>query len=234
MLLLRLPVGENETSLTLEYQLVRSDRRTVSLELLPDGTAVVRAPKRLAQAQIDRFVVEKAEWIEKKRRLLAERERTVPAGPVKAGTEIPFLGRPLMAVLDPRLSRAERRGAALALPAEHVEEAGREWLSREARAFFPDRVRELAEGCGFAFGKIRITGARTRWGSCAASNNLNFSCRLMLCPPDVVEYVILHELCHTVHHNHSAAFWALVGQHCPDYREKRAWLAAHQGLMRLF
>ena len=56
----------------------------------------------------------------------------------------------------------------------------------------------------------------------------------MLCPPDVVDYVILHELCHTVHHNHSAAFWALVGQHCPDYREKRAWLAAHQGLMRLF
>lgn len=234
MLNLRLPASEKGEALSLEYRLVRSDRRTVSLEILPDGTAVVRAPKGLSRAKIDRFVVEKAEWIDRKRRLLAERGKNIPDGPFGPGSELPFLGERLLAAADPSLVRAERRGPVLALPAEDLEDAAREWLRGEARSFLPMRVRLLSEETGLRCKGVRITGARTRWGSCSAGNSLNFSFRLMLCTPEAADYVVLHELCHTVHHNHSAGFWALVERVCPDYRERRDWLYAHQDLMRLF
>ena len=91
------------------------------------------------------------------------------------------------------------------LPAEDIER-----LRAEAKAYLPARTEELARLLGLRYGKVTIRATRSKWGSCTAQNNISLSLFLMTLPPHLRDYVIIHELCHTVHHNHSAAFHALV------------------------
>ena len=97
-------------------------------------------------------------------------------------------------------------------------------LAREASEKLPERVRFFAGKMGVTCGRITIRSQRTRWGSCSAKGNLNFNCLLMLCPEEVRDYVVIHELCHRKELNHSTAFWSEVEQYCPDYRIHRKWL----------
>lgn len=107
------------------------------------------------------------------------------------------------------------------------------WYRSKAKAFLPQRTRQLAEEHGFAFGQLRIKHQKTRWGSCSAQGNLNLNLRLMMAPDAVSDYVILHELCHLRELNHSAAFWRLVAERCPDYQKWRAWLKDNGRMLKL-
>ena len=97
-------------------------------------------------------------------------------------------------------------------------------LAKQAAAELPERVHFFANIMGVTVGRITIRSQKTRWGSCSAKGNLNFNCLLMLCPEEVRDYVVIHELCHRKHLNHSADFWAEVERYCPDYRIHRKWL----------
>ena len=97
-------------------------------------------------------------------------------------------------------------------------------LAKQAAAELPERVRHFANIIGVSVDRVTIRSQRTRWGSCSAKGNLNFNCLLMLCPEAVQDYVVIHELCHRKELNHSAAFWAEVEKHCPDYKLHRKWL----------
>ncbi|MDE7247138.1 MAG: M48 family metallopeptidase [Lachnospiraceae bacterium] len=96
-----------------------------------------------------------------------------------------------------------------------------------AREYFPKRVSYFQPLTGGSYDRITIRDQKTRWGSCSAKGTLSFNWRLMLAPPAVLDYVVVHELCHLTHMNHSAAFWALVESVCPDYRVHRKWLKEH-------
>ena len=97
-------------------------------------------------------------------------------------------------------------------------------LADKAAGVLPERVQYYAQIMGVTYGRIAIRSQRSRWGSCSAKGNLNFNCLLMLCPEEVRDYVVIHELCHRKELNHSAAFWAEVEKVCPDYRVRRKWL----------
>ena len=97
-------------------------------------------------------------------------------------------------------------------------------LAKQAAAELSEKVRYFANTMGVSLGRITIRSQKTRWGSCSAKGNLNFNCLLMLCPEEVRDYVVIHELCHRKHLNHSTDFWAEVERHCPDYRIHRKWL----------
>ena len=125
--------------------------------------------------------------------------------------------------IEKHLAEAARREAeAEAVPRITAEEIND--LADRALAWFPPRVRAYAERIGVRFGRITIRNQKTRWGSCTSEGNLNFNCLLMLCPEEVRDYVIVHELCHRLEMNHSKRFWAEVEKQLPDYRQPRKWL----------
>lgn len=170
----------------MDYTLVRSRRRTLSLAVTPEGV-VVRAPARMAKADIDRFVESKRPWIEAQRAKLAARETALSA-------VVPLTPEELDA------------------------------LARNACRVIPERAAHYAALLGVSFGRVTIRAQRTRWGSCSAKGNLNFNCLLMLAPPEVLDSVVVHELCHLRELNHSPRFYALVRGVFPDYDRCHRWL----------
>ena len=106
-------------------------------------------------------------------------------------------------------------------------EHGMKVLADEALRVIPERVRFYAPVVGVTYGRITIRNQRTRWGSCSAKGNLNFNCLLMKAPPEVLDYVVVHELCHRLEMNHSPRFWAQVERVLPDYKVSRKWLREH-------
>lgn len=171
----------------ISYQIIRSSRKTMSLEIKADGSVVVRAPLRLSEAKIQKFVEEKQEWILKSLEKIQKRDAQ------KENVQ--------------KLSALER---------QH--------LQNKAYVVIPRRVAYYAEKLGVSYGKITLRQQKTRWGSCAANGNLNFNWLLILAPPEVLDYVVVHELCHRREMNHSQAFWKEVEKILPDYRERQKWL----------
>ena len=165
------------------YRVIRSSRRSVSVQIVPSGEVVVRCPLRMSNADIRRFVESKSGWIEK---------------------------------------HLEKQTAAARLPAFTTEQL--QVLARQARQTIPERAAYFAPLVGVTYGRITIRSQHTLWGSCSSKGNLNFNCLLTLTPPEVLDYVVVHELCHRKEMNHSARFWAEVGRVLPDYRVWRKWL----------
>jgi len=106
----------------------------------------------------------------------------------------------------------------------HLTDAEMQALADKALKLIPERVAYYAPIIGVKYGRITIRNQKTRWGSCSSKGNLNFNCLLMLTPPEVIDYVVVHELCHRKEMNHSRAFWAEVEQILPDYKSSVKWL----------
>ncbi len=171
----------------MEIEIRRSRRKTIALEVTADVRVIVRAPMRMKEKEIARFVQEKSAWIEKSLELVRQR-------------------------------KAERE-AQEKLSAEDIRR-----LADQALELLPGRVAYYAPQVGVTYGKITIRNQKSRWGSCSAKGNLNFNCLLMLTPPEIQDYVVVHELCHRRQMNHSEQFWREVERILPDYGERRRWL----------
>ena len=184
-------IGPEENMI--EYRVIRSARKTLQVEIRPDGEVLVRAPQHLADAEIRRFVESKAGWI-------AEHRAKVKA-------------------------RAEQAADVERLSMEDIRR-----LADEAAKDIPERVRRFAPVVGVQYGRITIRNQKSKWGSCSSQGNLNFNCLLMLAPPSVRDYVVVHELCHLIELNHSKRFWTLVAAVLPEYRKEEQWLKT-QGML---
>lgn len=119
-----------------------------------------------------------------------------------------------------KISRIEEESAR----AGYLTDAQIHELADRALQVLPARVEWFAARIGVSYGKVTIRNQKTCWGSCSGKGNLNFNCLLMLAPPEVADYVVVHELCHRLEMNHSQRFWELVERELPDYRERRRWL----------
>ena len=118
----------------------------------------------------------------------------------------------------------EKHIARVPQPASPFTEEEIRALADQALKVIPDRVRRYAALIGVGYGRITIRNQKSKWGSCSAKGNLNFNCLLMLCPPEVLDYVVIHELCHREEMNHSPKFWAEVEKYVPNYKAQRKWL----------
>jgi len=215
-------------------KLVRSKRKTLSLIVETDGTLTVRAPLRMKAADIRAFLEAKSPWILRKQ---AEARKAAPAQHRYVdGETFLYLGKqvPLRFVRDRKPALVLDRAFKLAQSAQpQAESAFQAWYKKQARAVLTERAGYFARKHGFEIEKIRITSARTRWGSCSAKKTLSFTWRLVMAPPEVVDYVVVHELCHLRELNHSRAFWAQVEAILPDYKGKRKWLKENGNLLVL-
>ncbi|MBR1586535.1 MAG: M48 family metallopeptidase [Clostridia bacterium] len=170
-----------------EVRVLRSDRKTLAIQVTGGSQVVVRAPKRLSDRAIDAFLQEHADWIALHLQKAAQREAEKQA-------VIPFTTDELRA------------------------------FARQAAEELPPLCARYAEQMGVQYRRIAIRSQRTRWGSCSRQGNLNFNCLLALCPADVKEYVVVHELCHLKEMNHSPRFWREVRAVLPQYEQPYRWL----------
>lgn len=212
-------------------RLVRSRRKTVSLQIESDGSLTVRAPLRLSRAVIDRMVAEKTAWIEQHRQRLHLINAARPRHAYQPGEQFFYLGTLYSLQIIPRLSPplALENGvfwlsAGVGSGAEAV---FIDWYRRQARLVISAGIDRLAAQHGYVYHGLRITSAGTRWGSCGSQGTLNFPWRLVMAPEAVIEYVILHELVHLEVKNHSRSFWEKVAEKMPDYHDRRDWLKAN-------
>jgi len=214
------------------YELRRSRRaRRASVRIEPDRGLVVTLPQRAAAREADRVVRELAGWIAP--RLVVQQARRA-AFAAEAGA-LPVLGERLALVEQEGRRRVHRRGAQLLVPAgEERDRAIEAWLRGRAREEAGPRLDEAVAALGVRYGRLRITDTRSRWGSCSSTGTISLSWRLLLAPPDCLDYVVWHEACHLVHAHHGATFWALLEQHRPGWREPAAWLRRHGGDLRLW
>lgn len=210
------------------YTLIRSRRKTLSLQITPQGELVVRAPLRLSQRVIQSFLEEKAGWIAQHQQAARQRaasraqvRREGPAGLPLLGIDYPWELKPDgPAAFDGERFLLPGREFAEGLPALEA-------LYRAlARQTLQPLTAQWSQRLGLPIQGIRITGARTRWGSCSPKGWINYSWRLVLAPPQAVEGVVVHELCHLREANHSPRFWALVREALPTYWEDTRPLSA--------
>lgn len=175
-----------------EVIVVRSRRKTVSIEITADNKVLIRAPLTMSSRDISFVLEEKKDWIAKHLR-----KRSVSAG-----------------ASLPSFSKSQLKE-----------------LAEQARVDLPQRTAHYADLIGVRYGRITIRAQRTRWGSCSSLGNLNFNCLTMLCPEKIRNYIVVHELCHLKHMDHSPAFWALVARYIPDYKECRRWLRSEGSVL---
>jgi predicted metal-dependent hydrolase len=208
-------------------RLVRSRRKTVAIIIERDGKLTVRAPLLMPEARIRNFVEEHAVWIAKNRARLQSNPPVTPKRYVEGETFL-YLGRSYPLSIAPRQRPALHfDGKAFRLTRSALPKAEQtfvRWYKQQAARLLAERVAFFSEKYGFQYKKIRISSARTRWGSCSSLGTLSFTYRLVMAPQEVQDYVVLHELVHTRVRNHSRSFWDSLGRLMPDYKTPRAWL----------
>lgn len=228
--------GEEPRRITLgdrivPYLLRRGTRRTIGLSIDHRGLRV-GAPRRTSLTEVESLIRRHSEWVVEK--LDEWRTRRRPeALAIKDGTRIPFLGGELELRLAVGANRAVWGTGTLTLclkpgvaPGAILEKALRE----RAREHFSGRLAPLAEVLGVGVPPLALSSARTRWGSCSTRSGIRLNWRLIHFPGAIIDYVVIHELAHLRHMNHSPRFWSLVEVACPDYRAARVELqrlAAH-------
>ena len=210
------------------YTLVRSDRKTLSMQIGKDGTLIVRAPKRCSKAYIEEFVRKHEVWAIKNQarmqEIIAERQEYR----LREGEQIPFCGNMLTVHLTSEMQAVlDTENKTLTLPDLPVVElkdslyrlykkAGRQWL--QGRLDYWSKVMNIP------YNTMKIGSATKRWGSCTREGNINLSWLNFFAPLEVVDYLLVHELSHRVHFDHSPAFWGLVARYLPDYKLRKKLL----------
>ena len=212
------------------YHLKRSQRRTIGLAIDHRGLRV-GAPLRARQGDIEALIRQHGQWVLDK--LAVWRDRPTPGKlAVTDGTVISAVGQPLTVAFAPAGrarwqlldDRVHLSPSATADANQLLEKALRE----KARQLFAERLAHYAPHLGVASPPLRLSSARTRWGSCSHHGGIALNWRLIFMPLAVIDYVVAHELAHLKEMNHSPRFWSVVEQLCPDWRARRLELR-HQG-----
>lgn len=211
----------------MNYTLIRSRRKTLALQLKTDGSLLVRCPLKLGLHEVEGFIQAKQGWILSKQQMLHENAQKREAFRLHAGMELRYLGKtyPLRISENPQ-SGFDAQGFYLGnkLSEEKMQARVVKIYKQLATACITAKVEHYARLYKLKYTGLRIGSAKTRWGSCSSKNQLTFSWRLIMADELCVDYVVLHELAHTLEHNHSKNFWTKLGRMMPDYPQARQQL----------
>ena len=230
---------------TIEVHIIRSKRKTACLRIQPDGTVEVRGPRVMPDAFVRDFVLAKADWILQKQKEVAEHQSKKRIHTYQSGDVFLYLGEEyvltLVATGRKRVELlkdcVESLGAQVeamhrnklilyttSFEAKAVEKQLKEWYKKQAATYITSRVEHYAQLIPGEYTGITMENRKGRWGSCSNTGELTFNWRLILAPEGIIDYVVVHELCHLKHMDHSPAYWKAVGSVLSDYKVRREWL----------
>ena len=221
-------------------KLSRRRKKTICLQVTSPTEVMVYAPAWTPEADIRDFIDEKQNWVARAVRLESERTQRRRQPRYASGETLYYLGNPhpLEVSFDP-LAHVGLRFDGDRFFLNCPDEINRKrfcavsWYKKRAVVHLSGRVAYYSRIMGLEAHDVRITQARSRWGSCSEKNRLSFSFRLMMAPPEVIDYIVVHELAHIVEKNHSSKFWNKVLQVVADYKSHRRWLREHQHLFEI-
>jgi predicted metal-dependent hydrolase len=208
----------------------RAKRVVLRVRPQPDGELLleVTAPVWLDLSELTSLVRSKAEWVRRTMARLAADRHAPPELPGEVyfqavGQRFVVQAHPGAKVTGKDLRLTQNGGSTLVFSGDVGDVRGcwallRAWLLEQGKRRLPPWLRELSQELGLPCDSVRVRAQRTRWGSCTAHGGISLNCRLLFLPPELARYVLVHELCHTVHLNHGPRFWALVARHEPGYK----------------
>jgi hypothetical protein len=235
-------IGQGQIKLqdsSVDYTIKQSYRtRSIRLEIRRESGLTVVVPRKYTPRQVEDILLQKSRWI--LRHLNGGKPLQMPLfKPAPGhGDSLPYLGKTIELSVaaeagkhttarytDGRLLIALTSGVNTA----PVLEA---WYRMQARRVFTQKADTFKAVMGLSYNSILIRGQKTRWGSCSAGGNITLNWKLLMAPPEIVDYVIIHELAHRKHMNHSKKFWQFVERYCPRWKECRKWLVKHEGQLK--
>ena len=212
-----------------DYEIRVSRRaRHLRIKVTPLGEVVVVIPAGTDPARVPQLLVKKHAWLQKVLQRVSERQNSAPAShslqpdrielaAINETWQVEYAShsrhKPIVSIPDRRLILNA------ALPSRINADHLRGWLQQRARQILPAWLQQTSEEVGLSYTKVQIRGQKTRWGSCSSRRTISLNRNLLLLPAATVRYLFIHELCHTQHMNHSAAFWQLVADVMPDYQQ---------------
>lgn len=223
----------------IEYTLQRSNRKTASIYIERDGQVSVYVPESLSKSQIEELLENKRKWIYRNLAEWHDLNATRVQREYVNGEGFFYLGRTY------RLKLIENQDHPLMLKdgyfclrsnngsAPDADAAFKEFYREKGRVRIPERVAHYECRMGVQATVVKVIDLKNRWASCSPGGNVNFHWKCMMAPPTVLDYIVVHELAHLIHPNHTDAFWNEVDKVMPDYQERKEWLRVHGAGMDL-
>ena len=219
----------------LDIYIIRSTRKSISLHIKPEGI-ILRAPMLSPTLALKAFALTKIQWLRKHaHRIQAQQlDRDYIDGELWLlfGQDI------ILRIASGKSSRAHYNenakelhitiGSQVRKRQEFIKQKVKSWYKQTALDYLNSQVPVLAKTMQLNYSHIQVRDYKARWGSCSSNGKLSFNWRIFMAPPEVIDSVIIHELAHIKHFNHSKQFWNLVYATCPDYQKQHAWLKKHQ------
>ena len=204
-------------------QIIRSKRKTLSISINENAKLIVRAPKRISDQKIQDFINEKENWITKNQSLIKARAEDT----AKDKNMLLYLGTLFPLKTDNDAKKISFNGEEFLAGLQNKEKTNKSlktWYKNKFKEVAVPRLFYFAEKHNLQVNQVRIKEQKTLWGSCSSRNNINLNFLLIMAPLKVIDYVIIHELAHTIHKNHSVNFWNAVEEIMPNYKEAKRWL----------
>lgn len=219
---------EKELVIQVEYR----KRRSFELKWINPHELRVRVPLGTSRKTIDQLIKDKEGWIQRSRKQMLLRDLEQVKNYLKSDI-VRFMGAavPIRWEKAPHPLRLHKGQDVFVLTGDGSSREAQALIEQvyrdQAKNIFNARVDYFAKQLGVKVNQIRVKSQKTRWGSCSSRGNLNFNWHAIIAPPEVIDYLVVHECCHLVHMNHSKEFWALVETLSPNYKENRKWLKNH-------
>ena len=206
------------------HKIIKSKRRTLSLSINENAELIVRAPNQISNKRIEEFIIEKSKWINKNKNLMQSRINEMN----DSDSDYLFLGNiyPLIKVYE-NPNKIDFNGTEFITSIENQDTfkaSLKSWYKIKFKEIAIPRLNYFLDKYNLKINQVRFKNQKTLWGSCSSKNNINLNYLLVMAPMLVIDYVIIHELVHTVHKNHSENFWNAVEAIMPDYKKAKKWL----------
>ena len=211
----------------IKYKIIFKKRKNISILLDKDGNIIINAPKNISKKYIDNFVQSNKKWIENNKKVIQQRS--------KNKTTLLYLGEETkLLISNEDFENIKFNGINFYISRKNKDNS-KELLHKfyidQANKIIKKRIIFYTKKYNFKINKIKISNANTRWGSCGAQNNININWKLIMADKKIIDYVIIHELAHTIEHNHSKNFWGIIENIMPDYKERKDWLRKNGNLL---